>query len=142
MDMERASTGNAVAAGGSLIEDAVKFTVLVVQLAMAGLKLKGLSQQVRATYRYVDGCAASTDRLAEQMAALEVDVDTIGEHRDAAAVMRSVLADADAMAEAAEELAAAFIRTSDAHKADYGTVAEAARTMPVPMADARFYSNR
>lgn len=142
MELERASTGDAVAASGGVIEEVVRYGILVVQLAMAGMKLRGLSAQVRSTYRYVEGCSNSVDRLAEQMSALEVDVDTVGEHHDAATVMRSVLTDAEAMATATEELADAFSRTSDAHQADYGSVAEAARTMPVPMAQAEFYSNR
>jgi hypothetical protein len=46
------------------------------------------------------------------------------------------------MATAKEELAALFDYTAAAHEADYGAVAAAAQNMPVPMADAQFYSNR
>ncbi|MFI7468669.1 hypothetical protein [Nonomuraea sp. NPDC049646] len=137
------STGSAVAAsGGGLLADAVRFGIVITQLTMAGIKLRGLSQQVRSTYRYVEGCSTSVDRLADQMASLTVDRDTVGEHRDAATVMRSVLAEAEAMAADTEDLATLFGQAADAHQADYGTVADAAAHMPVPMAEAEFYSNR
>lgn len=142
-ELERTdSAGGVVAAAGGVIETVVTYGIVVVQLAAAGLKLRGLSERVRETYSYIEGCSTSVDRLADQMAALAVDVDTISEHRTAAAVMRSVLADAEAMAAATEDLASLFEETAAAHQADYGTVADAARAMPVPMADAQFYSNR
>jgi len=135
-------TGGVVAATGGVIETVVRYGIVIAQLAMAGMRLRGLSQQVRATYRYVEGCSVAVDRLADQMAGLTVDRDTVGEHRDAATVMRGVLGHAEAMASATEDLAALFTQTADAHKADYGTVADAATSMPVPMAEAEFYSNR
>jgi hypothetical protein len=142
-ELERSEgTGGTVAAAGGVLETVVRYGIVIVQLAIAGARLRGLSEQVRGTYRYVEGCSASVDRLADQMAALEVDVDTVSEHRDAAIVMRGVLAHAEAMAETTEDLAALFTEASDAHQADYGSVAEAARSMPVPMANAEFYSNR
>jgi|SRR5690606_6887667 len=142
-ELERTdSAGGVVAAAGGVIETVVTYGIVVVQLAAAGLKLRGLSERVRETYAYVEGCSTSVDRLADQMAALAVDIDTISEHRTAAAVMRSVLADAEAMAAATEDLASLFEETAAAHQADYGPVADAARAMPVPMADAQFYSNR
>lgn len=142
-DLERTDgTGGAVARAGGVIETAITYAVVIVQLAAAGIKLRGLSQKVRSTYEYVEGCSTSVDRIADQMARLAVDVDTISEHRTAASVMRSVLADAEAMAAATEDLASMFEQTSAAHAADYGTVADTARSMPTPMADASFYSNR
>jgi hypothetical protein len=143
MELERAeSTGGAVAATGDVITTVVRYGILIAQLTAAGIKLSGLSEQVRGTYRYVEGCAASVDRLADQMAGLTTDVDTVGEHHQAATVMRAVLAEAEAMAAATEDLAVLFEHTAAAHQADYGPVAEAVRAMPVPMADAQFYSNR
>lgn len=141
-ELERSQTGEVVAATGGVISRIVRYGILLVQLAAAGLKLRGLSETVRGTYRYVEGCASGVDRLADQMAALTVDVDTVGEHHGAATVMRGVLADATAMAEATEELAELFDYTAAAHEADYGTVAAAANAMDVPMANAEFYSNR
>jgi hypothetical protein len=141
-ELERSQTGAAVAATGGVLETVVRYGIVIAQLTMAGVKLRGLSQQVRQTYRYVEGCSTSVDRLAEQMASLEVDRDTVGEHHEAAAVMRSVLAEAEAMAADTEDLATLFGQAADAHQADYGTVADAAAHMPVPMADAQFYSNR
>lgn len=142
MELQRRETGAEVAETGGVLETMVRYGIVIVQLAAAGVRLRGLSGQVRRTYRYVEGCSTSVDRLADQMSKLKVDVDTIGEHRDAAAVMRSVLDDAEAMAAATEDLAALFTQASDAHQADYGSVAETVRAMSVPMADAEFYSNR
>ncbi|MFI6503703.1 hypothetical protein [Nonomuraea typhae] len=135
-------TGQAAAASGGVLSSAVRYTVLIAQLAAAALRLRGLSGRVEGTYRYVEGCSTSVDRLAEQMATLTVDRDSVGEHHQAAAVMRGVLADAAAMAEAIEDLAQLFDDTAAAHEADYGPVAEAIAASPVPMADASFYSNR
>lgn len=142
MELQRRETGAEVAETGGVLETMVRYGIVIVQLAAAGVRLRGLSGQVRGTYRYVEGCSTSVDRLADQMSKLKVDIDTISEHRDAAAVMRSVLDDAEAMAAATEDLAALFTQASDAHQADYGSVAEAARAMSVPMAKAEFYSNR
>ncbi|WP_433250428.1 hypothetical protein ACQPYK_04140 [Streptosporangium sp. CA-135522] len=136
------STGEVVADSGGVISRVVRYGILLVQLTAAGLRLRGLSEQVRETYRYVEGCSASVDRLADQMGRLSVDPDTVGEHHGAATIMRAVLADAEAMAEATEDLATSFEQTAAAHEADYGSVAAAANAMPVAMADAEFYSNR
>ncbi|NAS27470.1 hypothetical protein GT755_38115 [Herbidospora sp. NEAU-GS84] len=135
-------TGGTVAAAGAGVMDVVSFGIVVIQLALAGARLRGLSGQVRATYRYVDGCSRRVDRLADQMAGLEVDADTVGEHHQAAALMRAVLEEADALAAATEDLSTLFDQTAAAHQNDYGTVADAASNMIVPMADASFYSNR
>jgi cell division protein FtsL len=134
--------GDKIADAGDKISDAVTYLILLACLTAAGVRLMWLSAQVRQTYAYVEGCAAGVDRLAEQMAGLDVDDSTVGEHHEAAAVMRSVLADAEAMAAGTEDLAALFHQTRDAHQNDYGTVADAAHAMPVPMAQSEFYSNR
>ncbi|GAA3550989.1 hypothetical protein GCM10022419_034110 [Nonomuraea rosea] len=141
-ELERSQTGSVVATTGGVIDTVVKYTIVVAQLTMAGIKLRGLSEQVRSTYRYVEGCSTSVDRLAEKMASLTVDPDTVGEHHQAAAVMRSVLAAAEAMAEDTEDLSTMFGQAAATHEADYGPVADAIHNMPVPMADAEFYSNR
>ncbi|WP_214415641.1 hypothetical protein [Sphaerisporangium fuscum] len=141
-ELETSQTGEVVAATGGVLETVVSYGIVIVQLAAAGIRLRGLSERVRSTYRYVEGCSASVDRLADQMAGLQVDVDTVSEHHQAATVMRSVLAEAEAMAAATEDLASLFGQAAAAHQADYGTVADAATNMPVPMADAQFYSNR
>ena len=133
-----ARTGVEVAAEG------VRYVSLVAQLGAAALAVRNLSAAVRDAYDYVEGCATSVDRLADKAAALHVDDLTTSEHHDAAAVMRSVLAEADAMAEESMELATLFEQTAAAHEADYGSVNEAATNMPdgVEMADRTFYSNR
>lgn len=143
-DLEPHSGGGILAATGSVLVKAVRYTVVIAQLTAAGLALRGLSEQVRRTYEYVEGCAKSVDRLAEQMAVLSVDRDTVAEHHEAAAVMRSVREEAEAMAAEAEDLAVLFHQAADGHEGDYGTVAEAANSMPggIDMAEAEFYSNR
>lgn len=142
-ELEHKDAGRSlVAAAGGVIADAVTYTLIVTQLAIAGMRLANLSESVRATYRYLARCAAGVDRLADQMAGLAVDADTVSEHHEAAAVMRSILSDAEDMAAATEDLSVLFHHTSDAHTRDYGTVADAANNMGVPMADAEFYSNR
>ncbi|MFH9426412.1 hypothetical protein [Streptomyces sp. NPDC017529] len=138
----RSATGKAIEASGEVIVEAARYVVVVAQLTIAGARLRGLSEQVRSTYRYVEGCSKSVDRLAEQMAGLHVDSDSVAEHHEAAAVMRAVLEEADAMAAATEDLAALFDQAAAGHQADYGPVAEAIDAMPVEMADAEFYSNR
>lgn len=122
--------------------DALTYLVLVAKLAAAGTRLAGVGERVRSTYRYVERCAAGVDRLADQMAALDVDTDTVAEHAEAAAVMRAALEAAEAMASSIEDLSVLFTHTSEAHQADYGQVHEAAQGLPVPMANAAFYANR
>lgn len=139
---EPRKTGEVVAAAGGVIETVINYGIVVVQLSEAASRLRGLAEQVRGTYRYVEHCSDAVDRLAGQMAGLHVDRDTVGEHHQAAAVMRAVLETAEAMAAATEDLASRFAAAAAAHQTDYGTVAQAAAAMPVPMAEAGFYSNR
>jgi hypothetical protein len=134
--------GGILAKTGAVIAEGVRYGVVIAQLTAASVTMRGLSEQVRATYKYVEDCAASVDRLADQAASMNVDKDTVGEHRDAATVMRSVLEEAEAMAAECEEMSTLFHETADAHIADYGAVADAVNNMSVPMADREFYSNR
>ncbi|MEE1787734.1 hypothetical protein PUR71_33225 [Streptomyces sp. SP17BM10] len=134
--------GTVIAATGEAITEAVRYGIVIAQLTAAGLKLALLSDRVTSTYEYVEKCAHSVDQLADQAEALAVDRDTVGEHRDAATLMRSVLAEAEAMAADLADLSTSFQAAADAHEADYGSVAEAANAMPVEMADRSFYSNR
>lgn len=136
------ATGEALEEGGDLMPRVVRYGVLLVQLGYAAIRLSGLSEQIRATYAYVEGCAASVDQTADQMAGLDVDDDTVGEFRDAAAVMRGALDDAAAMAEATEEMAVMFEEAREAHASDYGGVVEAIHTKTGRMARSEFYSNR
>lgn len=122
--------------------DLVNYFVVRAQLSVAGAKLRGLADQVTSTYSYVERCAEATDRRAEQMAALSVDSGTVAVHHDAAAMMRAALDRARAMAAALDALSAKFSAAAAEHEADYGPVADAARGMPVRMADASFYANR
>jgi hypothetical protein len=138
------SGGGVVATVAGVIADGVRYVVLLAQLTAAAVAVRNLSSAVRGAYTYVEGCAGSVDRLADKAAALNVDALTVGEHHDAAAVMRSVLEEAEAMAENAADLSVMFDQTAAAHEADYGQVVEAANSMPdgVEMADRQFYSNR
>lgn len=135
-------TGRALAEAGGLLTQAVRYTIVLVQLIAAGIKLRWLSAQVRQTYTYIEGCAEAVDQQASTMASLQVDSYTVQEHHQAAAIMRSVLDAADGMASTTEDLAGAFHETAERHRGEYGTVNEAVRLMPVPMADPSFYSNR
>ncbi|WP_392900826.1 hypothetical protein [Streptomyces sp. LN699] len=136
--------GGALRATGSVIVGAVRFGIVVAQLTAASATMAGLSHQVRSTFKYVEDCANSVDRLADQAAALSVDQSTVNEHREAATVMRSCKDEAEAMALECEEMSSLFHATADGHIADYGAVADAANNMPdgIEMADRTFYSNR
>lgn len=138
------AVGGALVKAGSAIVGAVRFGIVVAQLSAASVTMMGLSQQVRATFKYVLGCAQSVDRLADTAAALNVDTFTVTEHREAATVMRSCLDEAEAMATECEEMSTLFHTTADEHIADYGSVADAANNMPdgIDMAEREFYSNR
>ncbi|MFE6946084.1 hypothetical protein [Streptomyces chartreusis] len=136
--------GGALQKTGSVIVGAVRFGIVVAQLTAASATMSGLSHQVRSTFKYVEECASSVDRLSDTAASLNVDDLTVNEHRDAATVMRSCKEEAEAMAAECEEMSTLFHETADAHIADYGSVAEAANNMPdgIDMADRQFYSNR
>ena len=134
--------GGALATTGAVIGEGVRYGIVIVQLTAASAKMIGLSEKVRATFKYVENCAKQVNRLADLAAAKTVDKDTISEHRDAATLMLSVLDEAEAMAAECEEMSTLFHDTADAHIADYGPVADAVNRMSVPMADRSFYSNR
>ncbi|MFJ4672817.1 hypothetical protein [Kitasatospora purpeofusca] len=136
------STGGVLAAAGEVIADAVSYGVVVGQLAIAAVRLAYLSEQVTGTYEYVEDCAKSVQRLADQAAGMNVDRDTVAEHRDAAAVMLSVLEEAEAMAAATAELSTLFQQTADAHEADYGPVDDVIAAKEGELADREFYANR
>ncbi|GGS84525.1 hypothetical protein GCM10010156_48930 [Planobispora rosea] len=141
-ELATTTTGEALEEGGGVLSRLIRYGVLLVQLGYAAVRLSGLGEQIRATYAYVEGCAASVVQTAEQMARLEVDDDTVGEFRDAAAVATGVLDDAAAMAQATEEMSILFEEVRDAHQSDYGGVVEAIHTKDGRMAKSEFYSNR
>ncbi|MEU2770506.1 hypothetical protein ABZ628_27755 [Streptomyces diastaticus] len=136
--------GGALQKTGSVIVGAVRFGVVVAQLTAASATMIGLSRQVRSTFKYVEDCAESVDRLADLAASKAVDQSTVNEHREAATVMRDCKDEAEAMAVECEEMSTLFHETADGHIADYGAVADAANNMPdgIEMADRTFYSNR
>ncbi|MFE7854411.1 hypothetical protein [Streptomyces sp. NPDC057403] len=136
--------GAALQKTGSVIIGAVRFGIVVAQLTAASATMAGLSNQVRSTFKYIEDCAKSVDRLSDTAASLNVDDLTVNEHRDAATVMRSCKDEAEAMAVECEEMSTLFHETADQHIADYGSVADAANNMPdgIEMADRQFYSNR
>ncbi|MFF0415614.1 hypothetical protein ACFYUY_34950 [Kitasatospora sp. NPDC004745] len=139
---EAASTGGALARAGEMIHDAVSYGIVVTQLAIAAVRLAHLSEKVTGTYEYIESCADSVQRLADQAAGMNVDRDTVGEHRDAATVMLSVLDEARDMAQATEDLSTLFQQTADAHEADYGPVDDAIAAKEGELADREFYANR
>ena len=119
-----------------------RYGLITARFTALGERLRGLGEQVQASTTHVEGYAASVGRLAEHMAELNVDGETVAEHHEAATVMRAVREAAHAEASAANDLSTRFTQVADDHRADYGTVVEAERAMPVPMANASFYANR
>lgn len=119
-----------------------RYGLILAQFAALAEQLRALSEHVQDSHAYIEGCSAGVDRLADQMAKLKVDSSTVAEHREAAALMRSALSEAAAMASAAEDLSTRFTQVADGHRAEYGSVVEAQRAMPVSMAAASFYANR
>ncbi|MEU5104114.1 hypothetical protein AB0H07_17750 [Streptomyces sp. NPDC021354] len=138
-EIESVGVGGRIA---DLIGDGVTFTIVTARLTAASVAMAALSQAVRGAYDYVEGCATSVDRMADTAASLHVDGDVIAAHRDAAAVMRSVLAEAEALANEAAEMAGDFRQAADGHEADYGPVAAAMQTGDADVADRTYYSNR
>jgi len=137
MDLER--VGERVA---DTISDGVTFTIVTARLVSASMSMLQLSQAVHGAYNYVEGCAKSVDNLADTAAGLGVDDAVISAHRDAATVMRGVLADAEALATEAAEMARDFDNAKADHEADYGPVHEAMTNKPGAVADRTYYSNR
>ena len=125
-----------------LIGDGVTFTIVTARLTAASIAMAALSHSVKGAYDYVEGCAKSVDRLADKAASLHVDADVVAAHHDAAAVMRSVLAEAAALAEATAEMSGQFRQAADGHEADYGPVDAAMKTGGAAVADREYYSNR
>ena len=101
-----------------------------------------LNQAVKGAYSYIESCAKSVDSLAETAARLDVDDSVTSAHRDAAGVMRSVLADAEALADEAADMASNFEAAADDHQADYGPVNESMVNKPGSKADRTYYQNR
>ncbi|MFF9070504.1 hypothetical protein ACF09E_34680 [Streptomyces sp. NPDC014891] len=125
-----------------VISDGVTFTIITARLATASAAMLALSHAVKGAYDYVEGCAKEVDQLAEIAASLDVDDAVTSAHRDAATVMRDVLADADALATAAEEMAGSFQAARDGHEADYGPVQEAMTSKPGQIANRLYYQTR
>jgi hypothetical protein len=136
--MQAARSGD----GGGVIYTIVRYAFLRAQFAAASWQLNRVADHIDGTYDYIEECADSVLRIADQMARLTVDPDTTGEHRQAAAIMKGILADAKALVAGKRDLAVLFETTREAHETDYGPVADTIAAMPVPMAEAEFYSNR
>ncbi|PJE97149.1 hypothetical protein CUT44_14305 [Streptomyces carminius] len=137
--MDLARIGDKVA---DTLSDGVTFTVVVARLAFASASMLSLSEAVCGAYNYIEGCAKSVDHLADTAAGLNVDPAVTSVHHDAAAVMRGVLADAEALATEAAEMASDFQTAQEEHEADYGPVHEAMTAKPGAVADRTYYSNR
>ncbi|PBC72392.1 hypothetical protein BX261_7266 [Streptomyces sp. 2321.6] len=134
--MELARMGAKVA---EVFSDGVTYTVATAKLGLASAAMLALSESVRGAYTYVEGCAASVDQLADTASTLWVEGAVVDAHRDAATMMRGVLADAESLANEAAEMAADFKAAKEGHEADYGPVAEEMANKPT---DRTYYSNR
>ncbi|MEU1216640.1 hypothetical protein ABZ424_30420 [Streptomyces sp. NPDC005790] len=137
--MDLARVGSKVA---DTISDGVTFTIIAVRLTAASVAMFSLSEAVRGAYNYIEGCARSVDNLADTAAGLGVDDAVVGAHRDAATIMRGVLAAAEALSTEAAEMSRDFQSAKEGHEADYGPVHEAMTTKPGAVADRTYYSNR
>lgn len=122
-----------------LFSDGVTYTVAMAKLGLASAAMLALSEAVRGAYNYVEDCAQSVDRLADTASTLWVEGAVVSAHRDAAVMMRGVLADAESLADEAEAMAADFQHAKQGHEADYGPVAE---LMAGKDTDRTYYSNR
>ncbi|MGW2181245.1 hypothetical protein ACWCXX_24730 [Streptomyces sp. NPDC001732] len=136
MGMDLARVGSKVV---ELVVDGVTYTVATAKLGLASMAMLALSEAVRGAYDYVEGCAKQVDTLADTASAMWVSGDVVNAHRDAAGVMRGVLADAKALAVEAEEMAGDFRAAKEGHEADYGPVAE---LMAGKDTDRQYYCNR
>ncbi|MFC5170644.1 hypothetical protein [Streptomyces mutomycini] len=137
--MDLARVGSKVA---DTLTDGVTFTIIAVRLAAASVAMLALSEAVRGAYNYIEGCARSVDNLADTAAGLGVDDVVTGAHRDAAGIMRGVLAAAEDLSTEAAEMGRDFQNAKEGHEADYGPVHEAMTTKPGAVADRTYYSNR
>ncbi|QUI36324.1 hypothetical protein H9W91_35785 (plasmid) [Streptomyces alfalfae] len=136
MGMDLARVGTKVV---ELVSDGITYTVATAKLGMASVAMLALSEAVRGAYDYVEDCARSVEMLADTASSLWVQGDVVDAHRDAAAVMRGVLADAESLANEAAEMSADFKSAKEEHEADYGPVAE---LMAGKDTDRTYYSNR
>ncbi|MFK0203475.1 hypothetical protein [Streptomyces lavendulae] len=134
--MELARLGSRVV---ELFSDGITYTVAMAKLGLASAAMLALSEAVRGAYTYVEDCAASVDRLADTASTLWVEGAVVNAHRDAAVIMRGVLADAESLANEAAEMAADFSTAKAEHEADYGPVVE---LMAGKDTDRTYYSNR
>ncbi|WP_030556676.1 hypothetical protein [Streptomyces exfoliatus] len=139
MGMDLARVGSKVA---EIFVDGVTYTVATAKLGLASMAMLALSESVRGAYNYVEGCARQVDTLADTASAMWVEGVVVDAHRDAAAVMRGVLADAESLANEAEEMAGDFKAAKAGHEADYGPVHDAVVSKPGQMATREYYSNR
>ncbi|MFE7113105.1 hypothetical protein ACFU98_42555 [Streptomyces sp. NPDC057575] len=137
--MELARMGSKVV---EIFQDGVTYTVATAKLGMASLAMLALSEAVRGTYNYVEDCARSVDTLADTASTLWVEGAVVNAHRDAATVMRGVLADAEDLANEAAEMAGDFTAAKEGHEADYGPVHEVMAAKDGAVADRTYYSNR
>ncbi|WP_330335775.1 hypothetical protein OHS33_39715 (plasmid) [Streptomyces sp. NBC_00536] len=134
--MDLATMGSKVV---DLFHDGITYTVVTAKLGMASIGMLRLSEAVRGAYNYVEGCAASVDNLADMASTLWVEGAVVNAHRDAAAIMRGVLADAESLANEAAEMASDFTSAKEDHEADYGPIAH---ELAGKDTDRTYYSNR
>src|SRR5438552_1337181 len=85
MSGELEPVGGAVEESAGVVATVVTFAVVTGTLTVAGIRLAWLSETIRATYAYIERCAAAIDRLAEQMAGLGGDVASVAEEHEAGA---------------------------------------------------------
>ncbi|MGW3200092.1 hypothetical protein ACWDBD_37110 [Streptomyces sp. NPDC001118] len=139
MGMELSRVGDKIA---DTVKDIATYASVIARLGAASVAMLRFSEAVNGAYTYVENCAKSVDNLADTASNLDVDGAVISAHRDAAAVMRGVLADAKELSDAAAEMSRAFQMAKEEHEADYGPVHHAMTTKPGKVASSPYYSNR
>lgn len=87
----------------------------------------------------MDEQARDTGRIAEQIAALKVDTETVAETREVARIMLGLSTSAIAYATAADDASRAASAAEQRTITDHGGIKEAADRSPAPMADRGWY---
>jgi hypothetical protein len=119
-----------------------RYSGIVVEMIAAAAAMAALSEQVGRARTHQARVAERGRRLAEEMARLEVDGDTVAAYLTAAEVTAGGSRLAALLAAVAADMGRAFDGVQRIHQAEYGSVAAAAEAMTVPMANADFYRAR
>jgi hypothetical protein len=102
--------------------------------------IRRATEQHKKMAAVLDSEAKDTGRIAEQIAALNVDAATIAETREVDRIMRGLSQSALAYATAAEETSRAAAAAEQETRTIHGGIHEAVQSSPVPMAASSWYT--